>query len=274
MRALVVVLATAGCFSPSPEAGLPCAPDGWCPSPQKCVAGICGGSGAAVDAGTADAPVVSTPHVFASPGPAPTYFVAWAAPIPVTLASEDTAAQIYYTTNGSVPTTSSSHGATPVDVMLSASAQLGYVAIDGASASNNASQTYDIDTTKQNDYGYLVYHVTLGGTSPVMVVAPGQTVSVNLGYLQVWSSSTPQNGAQLVYSVDNSYQGCAFDGTWSSWPGTIRMNVTFNITAPTTPGEHDVRLTHIYDGNCATALADSSLPSRPTVAQIAVLLVH
>jgi hypothetical protein len=77
-----------------------------------------------------------------------------------------------------------------------------------------------------------------------------------------------------VYSVDADYQGCAYDGIWNPWPGTTRMDVTFTITAPTTSGEHHVRITHIYDGTCAMALADSALSTRPTAAQIAVLLVR
>jgi len=48
MRALAIV-ALAGCFDPKPSRGLPC-DDGWCPPPEMCIAGTCGGA-QLIDAG-------------------------------------------------------------------------------------------------------------------------------------------------------------------------------------------------------------------------------
>ena len=41
MRTCVLVTLLVGCFTPSPPAGAPCAPDGSCPSGQTCFAGVC-----------------------------------------------------------------------------------------------------------------------------------------------------------------------------------------------------------------------------------------
>lgn len=48
MRAWLLVVA--GCYAPSPPAGLPCADNGACPSGQTCVAGVCGGGAPGTDA--------------------------------------------------------------------------------------------------------------------------------------------------------------------------------------------------------------------------------
>jgi hypothetical protein len=62
MRAVVGILgglALGGCFSPSPQAGLPCGPGDTCPSGQTCIADVCeiagAGVGADADPGSADA---------------------------------------------------------------------------------------------------------------------------------------------------------------------------------------------------------------------------
>lgn len=49
-----LLLALPGCFDPSPPAGVLCAPDGWCPSPQRCdtFTWMCVGGGPEIDAGS------------------------------------------------------------------------------------------------------------------------------------------------------------------------------------------------------------------------------
>jgi hypothetical protein len=216
----------------------------------------------------------TAPRVFSSPGPAPTFFVAWAIPIRVTLAADDPEATIYYSTDGVPPSMSSPHDTSPVEVSVSSSVQLSYFGVTGL-AGGTVTETFNIDTSNQNTYGYVVTGTTLNGAAPVVTVAPGETVNVGIANVQVWSNSgTTQYGAQLVYSVDASYQGCVFDGNWTSWPGKTFTNQTFTVKAPMTPGVHEVRVTHIYDGTCTQALADPALDTRPTVARIGVIIVR
>ncbi|HEY5921978.1 MAG TPA: hypothetical protein VIV11_09930 [Kofleriaceae bacterium] len=62
MRAVLVMLAVAGCYNPTPPAGVACVDNDGCPSGQDCIAGFCGGSGGSVDAQSdtqpADAPAI------------------------------------------------------------------------------------------------------------------------------------------------------------------------------------------------------------------------
>jgi len=52
MRAIAVALVLGGCYSPTAPALVPCGEGGACPSGQKCVAGLCGGSEVTDDADT------------------------------------------------------------------------------------------------------------------------------------------------------------------------------------------------------------------------------
>ena len=55
MRAVLVMLAAAGCYNPSPPRGAPCDNDLGCPAGQACLGGFCGGSGSAGIDAAADA---------------------------------------------------------------------------------------------------------------------------------------------------------------------------------------------------------------------------
>jgi hypothetical protein len=54
MRAALTAVAVAGCYSAAPPAGVPCGEDDVCPSGQMCIAGVCNGGGANLDASTDD----------------------------------------------------------------------------------------------------------------------------------------------------------------------------------------------------------------------------
>jgi hypothetical protein len=50
----MALCACAGCYSPTPPQGVPCVDDDHCPSSQKCIAGVCGGSTSDTDGGVVD----------------------------------------------------------------------------------------------------------------------------------------------------------------------------------------------------------------------------
>src|SRR5262249_46257215 len=115
-------------------------------------------------------PAALPPNVFTSPGPAPAiYGNAFAAPLNITIAADDPSSMIYYTTDGTMPTTSSMNGATPVvGIALTSTLSLGYFASSADGTSMIASDDYSVNTTNQSKAGYLVQNVKLDGVSPVV----------------------------------------------------------------------------------------------------------
>jgi hypothetical protein len=68
MRAALVVLAVAGCYSPAPPAGVPCGEDDVCPGGQACIAGVCAKTdGVNLDAPADDSgPAIDAPALCAT----------------------------------------------------------------------------------------------------------------------------------------------------------------------------------------------------------------
>ena len=61
------MLVLAGCYTATPPAGVPCGEDDACPNGQACIAGVCGGTGANLDAATVDSgPVIDAPALCAT----------------------------------------------------------------------------------------------------------------------------------------------------------------------------------------------------------------
>jgi hypothetical protein len=222
------------------------------------------------------------PNVFSSPGPrlhAMGYDFGEA--VTVTLAADEPDTVIYYTTDGTTPTASSKHGMTPVTgIAMSATATLTYVGSDAGGDSAPIADAYVVATAAQSVAGYYVRSVLLDGTSPVVVVKPGQVLSSATAKVQAWvQDSCPACAAQVVYGVDTTDQGCLFDSVRDapSGPGVypgVTQNITFKVTAPMTPGVHQVRITHSEQTTCAAAMAMDSLVTRPDQSRIGVLIVE
>ncbi|HEY1546677.1 MAG TPA: chitobiase/beta-hexosaminidase C-terminal domain-containing protein [Kofleriaceae bacterium] len=222
------------------------------------------------------------PNVFSSPGPrlhAMGYDFGEA--VTVTLAADEPGTVIYYTTDGSTPSPSSKHGTTPVTgIAMSSTTTLTYFGSDGGSDSAPVADLYDVTTAAQDVAGYYVTSVLLDGMSPVVVVKPGQVLSSATAKVQAWvQASCPACAAQIVYGVDTTDQGCIFDSVRddSSGPGVypgFTHTATFKLTAPMTPGVHQVRITHSEQTTCAAAMAMSSLVTRPDQSRIGVLIVE
>ncbi len=225
---------------------------------------------------------VPPPNVFSSPGPRD-HAMGYDFPeaVTVTLAADDPATTIYYTTDGSPPSHDSKHGMTPVTgIAMSSTATLTYFgsAVGGDSAP--VSETYDVITAAQSVAGYYVTSVLLDGTSPVVVVNAGQVLSGATARVKAWvQTDCPACAAQVVYGVDTTDQGCLFDTSRDAptgpgvYPGFTRT-ATFKVTAPMTPGVHQVRISYSEQTDCADAMAMNALVNRPDQSRIGALIVQ
>jgi hypothetical protein len=197
----------------------------------------------------------------------------------ITLAADEPGTTIYYTTDGSVPEAGSpntSNATTPVrGVTISATATVRYFGVSSGGLSMPASEDFAISSmSPQINAGYLVTNTTLDGTSPVVVAAPGSVLAARAN-VQAWvQSDCPACAAQVVYGVDDTDQGCLYDGGPGVYPGVTTTGEMFNVRAPMDPGVHEVRLAHIEQTSCAAAMAARALQTRPTLARIGVIVVR
>jgi len=223
-----------------------------------------------------------TPSVFSSPGPRRhSMGYDFAKSVTVTLAADDPTTVIYYTTDGTSPTHDSPHGMTPVTgIAMSATSTLAYFGATVGGDSIAVSEAYDVDAAAQGVAGYHVTNVLLDGSSPVITVSPGQVVTGATAKVQAWvQTSCPACAAQIVYGVDKDDQGCLFDSVRDDpsgpggYPGFTRT-ATFKVTAPMTPGVHEVRITHSEQTSCTAAMNMNALITRPDQSRIGVLIVQ
>lgn len=222
------------------------------------------------------------PNVFSSPGPRRhSMGYDFAKAVTVTLAADDPTTAIYYTTDGTAPSHDSQHGMTPITgIAMSATSTLAYFGSTAAGDSPPVTEAYDVDSGAQGVAGYHVTNVLLDGASPVIVVSPGQVVTGATARVQAWvQGSCAVCAAQVVYGVDKTDQGCLFDTARDDstgpgvYPGFTRT-ATFKVTAPMTPGVHEVRITHSEQNSCAAAMAMNALITRPDQSRIGVLIVQ
>jgi hypothetical protein len=256
-RAAVLVAIAGGCFRPTPPLGDPCGPNDYCPPPLSCIASVCtlpGGADAAAPA----------PNVTAAPGPAPLlssmfqWCNAYPVDVPLELAADDPSATIYYTTDGSVPTTSSPHGSSPLAVVPTATSYtVSYFAATAGATSAIASDSYQVATSCQSTWGFVVSNVKLGAGKTVIVDAmPGEMIAAS-ATVQVWSNGCVGCGVQLVYGIDPTHQGCVYDAAGAAYPGTTQP-ASFTVVAPTTPGTYDVLVRLVFDTDCTMARNDAA----------------
>src|SRR3989304_6116962 len=122
-------------------------------------------------------------------------------------------ARIYYTTNGSNPTTASSVYTTPI--IVSTSLTLKYFAVDGAgNASSIQTQTYviaggDVQAWGDNQYGQLGVGTTIDSPVPVQVSGPADVVAIDGGISH--SIALKNDGTVWTWGLNNF--GQLGDGT-------------------------------------------------------------
>jgi len=217
----------------------------------------------------------AAPKVFSSPGPAATIYGGYPKSFAITLAADEPGTIIYYTTDGTMPDMTSSNSPTPIrGITISASSTVKYFGINGGARSAISSEEFPIAMGAQSEAGYLVTGTTLDGTSPVVIASPGSTLAGKAN-VQAWVQSVCSAcGAQVVYGVDDVDQGCLYDGGPNVYPGVTMNGKAFNVSVPMTPGVHEVRVAHIEQTSCATAMGAMALKNRPTVARIGVIIVR
>jgi hypothetical protein len=88
---------------------------------------------------------------------------------------------------------------------------------------------------------------------------------------------------QIVYGVDSTDQGCLFDSARDDTSGAMNFpdvypgaehDATFTLTAPTTLGVHEVRVSQNEQFTCTDATNLNTLVSRPDITRIGVLIVQ
>ncbi len=215
------------------------------------------------------------PPVYSSPSPAPALWASsYSLPLAVTLAATDPTTTIYYTTDGAAPSLSSPHAVSPVaGLAIGATSMLRYFGVNSNGQGPTTSDAYLVDATQQSKAGYLATDIKLDGTSPVVVATPGQVFNAVATFKMWVQSSCPLCSAQLVFGVDTTDQGCLSDSSPGVYPGVSATAAPFTVTAPMTSGVHEVRLAHIEQTTCATAMAAGALATRPNLVRIGVIVV-
>lgn len=89
--------------------------------------------------------------------------------------------------------------------------------------------------------------VDIAGQGAEAKVAAGSTFDVNID-MDLYTRDCPRCLVQIVVSIDDDRQGCAFDGAGGDMPmaqtGTIRMR------APSEAGQYEVRVSRTLQGRC------------------------
>jgi hypothetical protein len=177
-----------------------------------------------------------------------------------------TASQIYYTTDTSVPTLSSAHAPSPLTLLgVANNTTIKWFSFNGSQESVQ-SYVVTITTPSSTDQGYLFEHTDLDGHGPTETVSANATITVNCD-LQVWGS-TGVSG-QVVYAIDTSATGCAFDGALSPFPG-VSGHKTFTLTAPSSAGTYNIRVSDYAQANCSAAMGFALTTSHPVIGKIIV----
>jgi hypothetical protein len=233
----------------------------------KCATGTCAGGGTCL-AGACVKPTNS----YLSPGSYVGSATAYARAAYWTLASE-TPSKIFYTLDGTAPDATSTSKASPFDLHITTSGtKIRWYADNGVKEASAHSFVANIDSALQSTYNYVVEHVTLDGTGPVVVVAPGAIVSGSASY-QAWvGSGCPGCRMQLVYGIGTTEAGCLYDWSPGVWPGASGSYTTIKATAPSTAGVYKLNVAYSLELVCSDALAKSPLSVRPS-AQVATIVV-
>jgi hypothetical protein len=220
----------------------------------------------------------TVPRTWSSPGPPPAIWNGYGTSLAVTLAADDPGATLYYTSDGTAPTLGSSSGPTPVaNLVVSSTTELQYFGANPYGQETANVDDYPIDTGLQTGAGYITENLSLDGKGPVETVSAGQVVTAQITFRMWYQASCCSGGcpcgAQLVYGVDTTDQGCLATQAYAFANAPLQTK-SFSLTAPSTPGVHEVRVGMIEDLTCSAAMSAHTLANRPTVTRIGVFIVR
>lgn len=164
----------------------------------------------------------------------------------------ESAAKIFFTTDGSAPSATSASKAAPGDVILSGTSTLRWYADNGAKEATHT-QPITIDAGEQARYAFIVEKVSLNGGGPVVVVSPGATVSGKAN-VQAWNNpGCPGCRMQVLVGI-GSASGCVYDWSPGAWPGASTAGASFSVKAPSTAGVHRVTASFQLETSCANGV--------------------
>lgn len=230
-----------------------------------CLTGACG-AGETCVAGKCIAPTKS----YLAPGDY-AFGTAWARGITWSIGSESPST-IRYTLDGSAPGPTSPSKPSPAEVLIGATGTtLKWYADNGAKEPTVHSFVANILASGQGAYGFIPEKTNLLSKGPVVVVAPGASLTGTVNYTTWVSSGCPACGQQLVYGIGTTSAGCVYHGSPGVYPGASGTGV-ISVKAPSTAGTYTLNMTYTLQLSCAAGMATNPLGVRPT-AGIATIVV-
>ena len=196
-------------------------------------------------------------------------------PVSLELVSDNPAAAIHYTTDGSAPTTASASGTGVVSsVSASSGVPVRFFASSAAGDETVQSETVTIGGPATTNHGFTAFDNDLGGTGdPIAFVAPGASVSVSSS-IQLWAPSTSGgNIVQVLLALEDTPISCMVDLIPGVYPGRTTTG-TGTVVAPSTPGTYMVYAEIFQEFRCTDAFPRYMGSTHSRRRRIGVLVVR
>ncbi len=207
-----------------------------------------GGDPASGDAAGNDACTTPAPRAWAIPNGG-----AYATMFASELGSDPQTATIYYTLDGTAPSSNSPSAVGTVAVTYMPGTPVQFFAASGCALQMpEGSETYTIDTAAQSATDFLASGLSLAGSSPVAIVSASAPVTLQ-GTFEEWArTGCPNCIVQTVVGIESTPAGCALDTVPGTWPGAT-ITTSIAMTVPATPGTYFVYGYVTGQTSCANA---------------------
>lgn len=204
--------------------------------------------GAPTDAAdAADAALVESATILSPYEPSNT--LTYARAIDWTIAAFDPAMSIFYTTDGTTPSLSSSSAKGSVTLPAVADA----TAIRWITGPNDIVRTFNVKVNPSIAEQFIVHRLAFDQTkTPVVRVKAGTTIA-GTASIHIWSDQCPNCILQIMVGISIP-QTCLYNGVPNKYPGVAQDNVAFQIPAPATLGTYELKAAYNAHFSCAQAL--------------------